>query len=69
MNFSPKQDSTKSDNDNEKYVRLFITLPKTATEQDITKDFSKYGNVEKVTIVKDRNTNEVKGFGYVKFSK
>lgn len=31
--------------------------------------FQKYGDVESVTVLKDRSTGENKGFGYVRFFK
>lgn len=39
------------------------------TDNELQNEFTKYGTIEYVTVVKDRNTNESKGFGYVKFKK
>lgn len=50
-------------------MRLFCVLPKTMTDNELQQEFSKFGSIEYVTVVKDRNTNESKGFGYVKFKK
>ncbi|KAH8286934.1 hypothetical protein KR018_010718 [Drosophila ironensis] len=63
------QGSNKSENEQEKYVRLFIVIPKTATEEDIRDEFSQWGEVESVTIVKEKNNGNPKGFGYVRFTK
>jgi len=67
--FSRNQGSNKSENEQEKYVRLFIVIPKTATEEDIREEFSQWGEVEHVTIVKEKNSGSPKGFGYVRFNK
>ncbi|KAH8240038.1 hypothetical protein KR032_010506 [Drosophila birchii] len=63
------QGSNKSENEQEKYVRLFIVIPKTATEDDIRDEFAQWGEVESVTIVKEKNNGNPKGFGYVRFTK
>lgn len=39
------------------------------TDSELQQEFSKFGPIEYATVVKDRNTNESKGFGYVKFKK
>lgn len=36
---------------------------------DVLFAFQKYGDVESVTVLKDRSTGENKGFGYVRFFK
>lgn len=53
----------------DKFKRLFITIPYVTTEQDIRDDFSVYGPIESVLIQKDRNTGEPRGFAYVTFKK
>lgn len=63
------QGSNKSENEQEKYVRLFIVIPKTATEDDIRDEFAQWGEVENVTIVREKNNGNPKGFGYVRFTK
>ncbi|KAH8398342.1 hypothetical protein KR215_008655 [Drosophila sulfurigaster] len=63
------QGSNKSENEQEKYVRLFIVIPKTATEDDIRDEFVQWGEVENVTIVREKNNGSPKGFGYVRFTK
>ncbi|CAD0195716.1 unnamed protein product [Chrysodeixis includens] len=57
------------DNTDDKFRRLFITIPYVQTEDDIFKAFSPYGHVESVVVQRDRNTGEPKGFAYVTFSK
>lgn len=44
-------------------------IPKTATEEDIRDEFAQWGDVESVTIVKEKNNGPPKGFGYVRFTK
>ena len=48
--------------------RIFIrNLPYTATEDDITELFSKYGPLTETTVPVDRNTRKYKGFAFVTF--
>lgn len=51
----------------DKFNRLFITVPKTITEAEIYEVFHKYGRVESVIIQEDRKTGEPKGFAYVRY--
>jgi len=37
------------------------------TEDDIRRIFSKYGRIAKVHLVRDRETREMRGFGFVTF--
>lgn len=56
------------DTDNpDKYKRIFIHVPKSGTEEELTKYFSAFGNVELVTVQRDKNTWESKGFAYITF--
>ena len=48
-------------------LRLFLMIPKTFTEDDLRAEFTQYGPVEYVNIIKDKRTNESKGLGYVKY--
>lgn len=57
----------RQDNEPERYVRLFIVVSKTCTEDEIRDEFMKYGDVTHVSIVKDRQTGGNKGFAYVKY--
>ncbi|XP_034940844.1 RNA-binding protein 45 [Chelonus insularis] len=63
------QGSVRETNEEERWVRLFCVLPKSMTDHELQQEFSKFGPIEYATVVKDRNTNESKGFGYVKFKK
>ncbi|KYM81348.1 PREDICTED: RNA-binding protein 45 [Atta cephalotes] len=63
------QGSVRETNEEERWVRLFCVLPKTMTDNELQQEFSKFGAIEYATVVKDRSTNESKGFGYVKFKK
>lgn len=67
ISFSRNQGSSKSDNEHEKYVRLFIVCPKTATEDELREEFEQWGTVEHVTLVKDKQTGNPKGFGYIRY--
>ncbi|XP_046742075.1 RNA-binding protein 45 [Diprion similis] len=63
------QGSVRETNEEERWVRLFCVLPKSMTDGELQQEFSKFGPIDYVTVVKDRITNESKGFGYVKFRK
>ncbi len=43
-------------------------LPYSATQEDLTTLFSEFGNVERATVVMDRETNRSKGFGFVEMA-
>jgi RNA recognition motif-containing protein len=43
-------------------------LPFSATEDEIRKLFSAYGTVEKVSLIMDRETGQLRGFGFVEMS-
>ena len=51
----------------ERLVRLFVVCPKTSSEQDLKGHFSKFGDIDYVSIVRDRVSKENKGFAYVKY--
>ncbi|KAI1982661.1 hypothetical protein LOZ53_006230 [Ophidiomyces ophidiicola] len=38
------------------------------TDDTLREGFSKYGNIEEAIVVKDRDTNRSRGFGFVRFS-
>lgn len=40
-------------------------IPREATEDDLKSAFAAFGQVSKVMIIKDRGTNEPRGFGFV----
>ncbi|XP_071957630.1 RNA-binding protein 45-like [Antedon mediterranea] len=53
----------------EELMRLFIIVPKAYTEEQIEKSFESFGEIDRVTLVRDRHTGDPKGFAYVKFRK
>ena len=57
------------DNEEEKYVRLFVIVPKDIKEETLKEEFSKFGPVETITIIRDKITKEGKGFAYIKFTR
>ncbi|XP_014243102.1 RNA-binding protein 45 [Cimex lectularius] len=63
---SREQGSRKED-DPERLQRLFIIVPKTATEEDIKEHFRQFGDIDYVSIVKKKDTGESKGVAYVKY--
>lgn len=67
--YSRNQGSGRQENEQEKYVRLFVIVPKDMTEDDLRTEFEKYGEVENVSVIKDKVTKERKGFAYVKYTK
>jgi len=64
---SKRDGSTRDPREDERLVRLFVIIPKTFTEANLKEEFAKYGDVENVTVLKDRGTGDNKGFGYVRF--
>jgi hypothetical protein len=64
--YSREQGSRRED-DTERLVRLFIVVPKTATEDEVREHFRQFGDLEYVSIVRNRETGESKGFAYVKY--
>ena len=47
--------------------RLFIVCNKNITEEEFRSAFEKYGTIEEIWVVKDRNSGEPKGELIVKF--
>ena len=50
-------------------TRLFVVCPKDSSEDDLKRKFDHFGDLEYCSVVRDRQTGENKGFGYVKFTK
>lgn len=49
--------------------KLYVgNLPYRATEETLSEKLSAFGQVESVTIIKDRDTGQSKGFGFVEMS-
>lgn len=69
MIFSRDQGSKREDNESDRLLRLFIVVPKTMTDLELRTIFKKYGDLDHVSIVKNRETKESKGFAYVKYVK
>jgi len=67
--YKTKDDSYRSRDDFPKYSRLFVIGGKNANEADIKDRFSEFGEIEYVNVKKDRDTNQLKGFSYVKYTK
>lgn len=49
--------------------RLFIICSKTVTDDILREHFEKFGEIEEIWIVKDRQSGDAKGVAYIKFSK
>src|SRR4029077_19802036 len=50
-------------------TKLYVgNLPFTATDEAVRALFSKYGTVEKVSLITDRETGRPRGFGFVEMS-
>ncbi|XP_021956223.1 RNA-binding protein 45 isoform X2 [Folsomia candida] len=62
-----EQGSKRETNETERLLRLFIIVSRQSSETEIRDHFSQFGDIEHCNIVKDRNTKESKGFGYVKY--
>ncbi|XP_055689591.1 RNA-binding protein 45 [Lutzomyia longipalpis] len=63
------QGTRKAADENEKCVRLFVLIPRTMNEDELQEEFSQFGEVDYVTIIRDKASRETKGFAYVKFRK
>lgn len=64
---SRDQGSRRDMNEDERLVRLFVVVPKSMSEPDLRQHFAQFGDIDYVSIVKDRATKESKGFAYVKY--
>ncbi|XP_076473012.1 RNA-binding protein 45-like isoform X2 [Babylonia areolata] len=64
---SKRDGSTRDPREDEKLVRLFVVCPKHLTEKDLQNEFEKYGDLDHVTVIRDRSSGDSKGFGYVKY--
>lgn len=53
----------------ERYLRLFVIVPKEMTEDQLRDEFQQYGNVTDITILHSKNTKDGKCFAYIKFKK
>ncbi|XP_066975232.1 RNA-binding protein 45 isoform X1 [Macrobrachium rosenbergii] len=64
---SRDQGSRRDMNEEERLLRLFVVVPKTQSESDLREHFAQFGDIDYVSIVRDRSTRDSKGFGYVKY--
>ncbi|KAK7075163.1 RNA-binding protein 45 [Halocaridina rubra] len=64
---SRDQGSRRDMNEEERLLRLFVVVPKSQSEADLREHFSQFGDIDYVSIVRDRSTRDSKGFGYVKY--
>ncbi|XP_045168628.1 RNA-binding protein 45-like [Mercenaria mercenaria] len=59
--------SVRDPREDERLVRLFVIIPKSFTEDDVTKEFSQHGDVASVNVLRDKDSGAPKGFAYVRF--
>ncbi|XP_075213243.1 RNA-binding protein 45 [Lycorma delicatula] len=64
---SSKDQGSKREDNEDRLLRLFIVVPKTMTDEDVRDYFKKFGELDYVNVVKDRETKESKGIAYVKY--
>lgn len=64
-----RSDIQSDDEDNDKYRRVFINIPKTTTENELDEHFKEFGKIISIQIQRDRDTGESKGFAYIKYKK
>ncbi|KTD43059.1 RNA recognition motif domain-containing protein [Legionella parisiensis] len=52
-----------------KQNKIYVgNLPFGITEEGLQAEFSKYGKVDELVLIKDRLTGQTKGFGFITFS-
>ncbi|KAL8607974.1 hypothetical protein ACOMHN_005529 [Nucella lapillus] len=64
---SKREGSTRDPKEDEKLVRLFVICPKTYTEKDLRDHFEPFGDIQHVTVMRDRSSGVSKGFGYIRY--
>jgi RNA recognition motif. (a.k.a. RRM, RBD, or RNP domain) len=64
---SREQGSRRDSNEEERLLRLFVVVPKAMSDAELREHFNQFGDIDYVSIVKDKNTKESKGFAYVKY--
>ncbi|KAM6956568.1 RNA-binding protein 45 [Aplochiton taeniatus] len=57
------------DVEDEELTRIFVMIPKTFSEEDFKDTFKEYGDIEYCVIIKNKQTGESKGLGYVRYHK
>jgi len=67
---SDKREGNKREADEDlNYVRIFIKVKKEWTKEDITTEFSQFGEIDHVHVLSDRETKENKGLAFVTFNR
>lgn len=66
-NRSDIQQSDREMDSLERFMRLFVTVPKQAKEDEVSRYFSEFGSIRCVDILRDHQTGNSKGFAYVSF--
>ena len=64
---SRDQGSRRDSNEEERLLRLFVVVPKSMSDSELRDHFTQFGDIDYVSIVKDKITKESKGFAYVKY--
>lgn len=59
--------SKKEPFEEERALRLFVVCKKNATEQELEAHFKQFGRIDSIKLVKNRDSNENKGFAYIKY--
>jgi len=50
-------------------MNIYIgNLPKNADEEDVRRLFAAYGKVDRVNLIRDRDSGQLRGFGFVEMS-
>lgn len=52
-----------------KKIRLFIQCSKDTTEQELRDEFKKWGPIDNIVVVREKNSGTSKGFGFVRYTK
>uniref|UniRef100_A0A6M2DND7 Putative rna-binding protein 45 n=1 Tax=Xenopsylla cheopis TaxID=163159 RepID=A0A6M2DND7_XENCH len=65
---SRDEGSTRDSNEGEKYIRLFVAIPRSMNEDDVENKFKEYGKIVKINVLRDRDTKQSKGFAYITYS-
>jgi len=64
---SRDQGNSREFKEEERLLRLFVVVPKDQVETDLNEYFSRFGAVQYVNIVRDKETRISKGFAYIKY--
>ncbi|XP_037128046.1 RNA-binding protein 45 [Syngnathus acus] len=64
-----RSSSSHRDVEDEELTRIFVMIPKTFSEEDLRDTFKEYGDIEYCVVIKNKQTGESKGLGYVRYFK